>query len=258
MGLLLVGRTGGASRESRHSPAGRQAGWIVKLVLLALAVASVVSWAIIAFKWRELRRRPRIARRSSRHITRDRSTRRTKSRASSCTARSHRSFSKRTETRAHRALRGSLAVERLGDLQRRAVERQISWTASRETHRLERGLEFLATTGQCGAVRRPLRHRDRHHHGLRGNREGGFRESRRRRRPASPSADRDGRRTRRRDSGDDLLQPFRRRAAAPRRSHRPVRRRVPCRPARSRRAPGRRTARAGPSFMAQSDATAAR
>jgi biopolymer transport protein TolQ len=35
----------------------------------------------------------------------------------------------------------------LGEAQLRAFERLVDWTAARETQRLERGLEFLATTG---------------------------------------------------------------------------------------------------------------
>ena len=33
-----------------------QASWVVQLVLLLLIILSVISWTIIAFKWRELRR----------------------------------------------------------------------------------------------------------------------------------------------------------------------------------------------------------
>ena len=33
-----------------------QASWIVQLVILVLVVLSIMSWTIIAFKWRELRR----------------------------------------------------------------------------------------------------------------------------------------------------------------------------------------------------------
>ncbi|HXV36020.1 MAG TPA: hypothetical protein VEC18_02660, partial [Myxococcota bacterium] len=33
-----------------------QASWLVQLVLLLLLILSVVSWTVIAFKWRELRR----------------------------------------------------------------------------------------------------------------------------------------------------------------------------------------------------------
>ena len=33
-----------------------QASWLVQFVLLLLLILSVVSWTVIAFKWRELRR----------------------------------------------------------------------------------------------------------------------------------------------------------------------------------------------------------
>src|SRR5690606_3073644 len=37
----------------------------------------------------------------------------------------------------------------LGELQQRALERVIEWSAASEAQRLERGLEFLATTGSA-------------------------------------------------------------------------------------------------------------
>src|SRR4030095_8286282 len=70
------------------------AGWIVKLVLLALSAASVVSWAIILLKSRD--GRPKRASRASSCITRDPSTRRTRSRAISKRARSRRCSSRHT------------------------------------------------------------------------------------------------------------------------------------------------------------------
>jgi biopolymer transport protein ExbD len=171
MGLLLVGADWGVRLASLDIlRLVGQAGWIVKLVLLALAVASVVSWAIIAFKWRELRRAAQDARRSSRRIT-GIVRRGTKSRDLEHSPIT-KPFSKRVGELAHR-----MQVAAVGDrdLQRRAVERQIPWTAARETHRLERGLSSSrpAARRRC----RPLRHGDLALPPAFGDREGG---------PASP------------------------------------------------------------------------
>jgi biopolymer transport protein TolQ len=127
-----------------------QAGWVVKLVLLALATASVVSWAIIAFKWRELRRASEDSEAflevyhegsfdAAHEVARDLEH----SPIAQVFMEAYGELG-RIARYAGRSLSSGL-----GDLQRRAVERQISWTAARENHRLERGLEFLATTGSA-------------------------------------------------------------------------------------------------------------
>lgn len=154
MGLLLAGALGSewgvrlASLDILRLIG--QAGWVVKLVLLALAAASVISWAIIAFKWRELRRASEDSEAflevyhegsfdAAHEVARDLA-------ASPIAQVFLEAYGElgRIARYAGRSLSSGL-----GDLQRRAVERQISWTAARETHRLERGLEFLATTGSA-------------------------------------------------------------------------------------------------------------
>ena len=151
MGLLLVGADWGVRLASLDIlRLIGQAGWIVKLVLLALATASVVSWAIIAFKWRELRRATQDSEAflevyhegsfdAAHEVARDLEH----SPIAQVFLEAYGELG-RIARYAGRSLSSGL-----GDLQRRAVERQISWTASRETHRLERGLEFLATTGSA-------------------------------------------------------------------------------------------------------------
>ena len=42
-----------------------------------------------------------------------------------------------------------LAVVNRGDDNVGVLSRRVSWTGARETHRLERGLTFLATTGSA-------------------------------------------------------------------------------------------------------------
>jgi biopolymer transport protein TolQ len=151
MGLLLVGADWGVRLASLDIlRLIGEAGWIVKLVLLALATSSVVSWAIIAFKWRELRRATQDSEAflevyhegsfdAAHEVARDLEH----SPIAQVFLEAYGELG-RIARYAGRSLSSGL-----GDLQRRAVERQISWTASRETHRLERGLEFLATTGSA-------------------------------------------------------------------------------------------------------------
>jgi biopolymer transport protein TolQ len=56
MGMFVGAATGGrlASLDALHLI--WQASWIVQVVLLLLALASIFSWAIIGAKWRDLRR----------------------------------------------------------------------------------------------------------------------------------------------------------------------------------------------------------
>jgi biopolymer transport protein TolQ len=118
-----------------------EAGPIVKSVLILLALMSVVSWGIIATKWREL---SGAAKDSEAFLD------------------VYHSRSLEDCYEAARGLRrGPLAViflavraELARDLQRGGAERgaaavrgRLSWTAAKETARLERGLSFLATTG---------------------------------------------------------------------------------------------------------------
>lgn len=157
MGLLLVGAPAFDGIEWGVRLASldifgliAQAGWIVKLVLLALTAASVVSWAIIVLKWRELRRAADDSDAflevyhegsfdAAHEVARD----------LDASPIAHVFLEAYGELGRIARYAGRSLSSGLGDMQRRAVERQISWTAARETHRLERGLEFLATTGSA-------------------------------------------------------------------------------------------------------------
>ncbi len=125
-----------------------QASWLVQLVLLILVLLSVFSWAIILVKWRTIRRAeqdseaflevyhegsPDAAYRVARDLDR--------SPLASVFVAAYGEL--------NRVLRVSNTPpgSELSPLQKRALSRQIGWTASREGLRLERGLSFLATTG---------------------------------------------------------------------------------------------------------------
>ena len=125
-----------------------QAGLIVKLVLALLVLASVVSWGIIATKWRELRSAAQdseaflevyhgepmeAAFDAARHLDR------------SPLAVTFLSSCNEMKRLAHGGGRASPA--RLDDSERRAISKVIAWSTMRERRRLERGLPFLATVG---------------------------------------------------------------------------------------------------------------
>ncbi len=125
-----------------------QAGLIVKLVLVLLAVFSVVSWGIIATKWRELRNAAQdseaflevyhnepfeAAFEAGRHLDRGPLA---VIFLSSC-----------NELRVLAEAAGQTALSRLDEAQQRKVGKVITWSTARERKRLERGLTFLATVG---------------------------------------------------------------------------------------------------------------
>jgi len=125
-----------------------QASWLVKLVLLLLGLASIISWAIIAMKWRELRRAAEDSE-AFLEVYHDGSLE-----ASSDAARELPSspvaqifLEGYAELGRIARYAGRSVAGGLGEAQLRAFERLVDWTAARETQRLERGLEFLATTG---------------------------------------------------------------------------------------------------------------
>lgn len=123
-----------------------QAGLIVKLVLLVLAVFSVASWGIIASKWIELRGAIQDS-------------------EAFLEVYHHEPFQDAFDAGRHLD-RGPLAVifltccnemnrlaklagqpklQRLDEAQLIALSKEINWTARHERQRLERGLTFLAT-----------------------------------------------------------------------------------------------------------------
>lgn len=124
-----------------------QAGLVVKFVLILLAAFSIISWAIILFKWRELRR-----------ANRDGDTFLEIYHEGSLDASYEAARELRGSPVAALFLDGYGEVQRiakyagqafargLDEAQRRSLERRLAWTAAHATQRLERGLSFLATT----------------------------------------------------------------------------------------------------------------
>ncbi len=125
-----------------------QAGPVVKLVLLLLALASIVCWAIIALKWRELRRAEQDSEAFLEVYHED-----SMESAWAATTELDRSplasIFRAGSGELRRILAGQPVRHALDAAQLRILRRTISWTASRERLRLERGLSFLATTGSA-------------------------------------------------------------------------------------------------------------
>ncbi len=151
MGLLLAGTGWGVRLASLDViDLILQAGWLVKLVLLLLAVLSVVSWAIIAFKWRELKRAEQdsdgfldVYHEGSLDAAYDAARVHVHSPLASVFLDGYAELN-RIARYTGRAVAGGL-----DEHQRRALSRLVAWTADRESQRLERGLTFLATTGSA-------------------------------------------------------------------------------------------------------------
>ena len=127
-----------------------QASWLVQLVLLLLALLSVLSWAIILVKWRELRRAEQDSE-AFLEIYQEGSFDAAYQFARELDRSPLASVFLTAYGELNRMLRltGNPQDHGLSEVQGAALTRQISWAGSRESLRLERGLSFLATTGSA-------------------------------------------------------------------------------------------------------------
>lgn len=123
-----------------------EAGWIAKLVLLMLFVASVASWAIIAFKWLEYRRAE-----GDTDEFLEAYVERSPDGAFDVAKRCEGSPIAVIYAAGYRELSQLLKLGGSGrDVSLEQIEqvlRRLRWLKTSEAHRLERGLAFLATTG---------------------------------------------------------------------------------------------------------------
>jgi biopolymer transport protein TolQ len=127
-----------------------QANPIVQFVLVLLVICSFVSWGIIALKSRELKR-----------ADDDTDDFLEVYQEGSLTAAYEAARDRNTSPLAAMFLDGYAELNRIArysqeavadggnESQRRGIERNVAWAAQRESHRLERGLSFLATTGSA-------------------------------------------------------------------------------------------------------------
>ena len=125
-----------------------EASWLVQIVILLLILASVISWAAILFKWRELRGAEQDSE-AFLEVYHEGSWRQSLDAARDV----DRAPLAAMFLSAHQELlriskyRAPGQKDRLDDRERRNVARQIAWSASQQGVRLEKRLSFLATTG---------------------------------------------------------------------------------------------------------------
>jgi biopolymer transport protein TolQ len=151
MGVIIAGTVlGGRLASFDLLQLVWQASWLVQLVILLLAAASVLSWAAILFKWRELSAAEQdseafletyhegsweAAYEAARNLDR--------SPLAAIFLLTH------TELKRFQKYRGRASGESSDDLLQRTVTRQISWVTAQESLRLESRLPLLATIGSA-------------------------------------------------------------------------------------------------------------
>ena len=155
-GSLAIGTLADAPDGSLRLAAGMDildlalhAGLVVQLVLVGLLGLSVFSWAVIAFKWRELRGAEQDSEAflevyrvegfdSADQVAGDLSR--------SPLSELFLEGVAEVERRSQSPEKGGEGLD-AGDLRR--VVRRLSWAGAQEVHRLESGLSFLATVGNA-------------------------------------------------------------------------------------------------------------
>jgi len=151
MGLILAGTdVGGRLASLDLFDLVWQASWIVQLVILLLVAASIVSWAAIAFKWRELGGAEQdsesfletyheagLARAYEAARALDRSP------LSAVYMAAHAEIVK------YARYAGRNKGEGLDEGELHGISRQVAWVSAQEELRLEARLSFLATVGSA-------------------------------------------------------------------------------------------------------------
>jgi biopolymer transport protein TolQ len=150
MGILVGTASGGrlAGLDGGALSLVWQASWLVQLVLLCLVLLSIFSWAVILFKSRELRRAQQdseafleVYHEGSLEQAYDAARDLDRSPLAAVFLSAHVEL-KRLARASGKALTPTRAnVE--------VLARNLGWTGSRESLRLERGFGFLATTGSA-------------------------------------------------------------------------------------------------------------
>jgi biopolymer transport protein TolQ len=152
MGLFIVGAAMGGRLASLDSiDLILQASWLVKLVLLIMATISVVSWAIIVFKWRELKGASQDSD-AFLEVYHDGSLDRSYDSARQLEGSPLARIFVAVYAEASRMARFTgkpIGRGGVDEAQLAVLAREITWSASREEIRLERGLSFLATAGSA-------------------------------------------------------------------------------------------------------------
>ena len=128
-----------------------QASWVVQVVILLLVLLSVVSWTIIAFKWRELRRAEQdseafveVYHDGSLDAAFDAARDLDNSPLSTIFLAAYSEMNRMARFSGKKAAGAALEAAHVD-----ALASHIQWTGTEEELRLERGLNFLATTGSA-------------------------------------------------------------------------------------------------------------
>jgi biopolymer transport protein TolQ len=148
MGILVGTASGGRLAGLDALSLVWQASWLVQLVLLCLVLLSIFSWAIILFKSRELRRAQQdseafleVYHEGSLEQAFDAARDLDRSPLSAVFLSAHGELRRlaRASGKMHAPTRANVEM----------LARNLGWTGSRESLRLERGFGFLATTGSA-------------------------------------------------------------------------------------------------------------
>jgi len=126
------------------------ASWLVQFVLLLLLILSVISWTIIAFKWRELRRAEQdseafleVYHEGSFDAAYEAARDLDRGPLSAVFLEAYGEMNRMAR------FSGKSVLEALTEGNLQALAQKIAWAGSREALRLEHGLSFLATTGNA-------------------------------------------------------------------------------------------------------------
>ncbi len=149
MGFIIAGAVSGGRLASLNLlDLIWQASWLVQLVIVMLAAASVVSWAAIVFKWREL-----SAAEQDSEAFLESYHEGSWDAAYEAARNLDRSPLSAIFLVAHGELKRFAKYRGRGDgndgTQQRAVARQIAWATTQESLRLESRLPLLATVGSA-------------------------------------------------------------------------------------------------------------
>ncbi|MDJ0787148.1 MAG: MotA/TolQ/ExbB proton channel family protein [Myxococcota bacterium] len=127
-----------------------QASWIVQLVILLLAAASVISWAVIVFKWRELAGAEQDSE-AFLEVYHEGDYERAYEAARDCDRGPLPAIFLVVMSEIKRMARygGADAAEGLDEGQLFTLSRHIAWASAEESMRLESRLSFLATVGSA-------------------------------------------------------------------------------------------------------------
>jgi biopolymer transport protein TolQ len=151
MNIIIAGTIGGVRLASLDLlDLVWQASWIVQLVILMLVAASVLSWAAIFFKWRELSGAEQdseafleVYHEGSLEASYEAARELDRSPLSAVFVAAY------AELRRMAKYAGRSLDEPLDEAQLHTLGKQIAWVSSQEAQRLESRLSFLATVGSA-------------------------------------------------------------------------------------------------------------